>query len=94
MFYEAVRITETDLPVLTCAGVKFADTGLCNICIGARPGKAVIVKDTYDILSSGISEESIEKFADFVEKICQHREICVEVPVIEAISQVFLQKEL
>ena len=24
MFYEAVRITETDLPVLTCAGVKFA----------------------------------------------------------------------
>lgn len=68
MFYEAVRITETDLPVLTCAGVKFADTGLCNICIGARPGKAVIVKDTYDILSSGISEESIEKFAGFVEK--------------------------
>lgn len=68
MFYEAVRVTETDLPVLTCAGVKFADTGLCNICIGARPGKAVIVKDTYDILSSGISEESIEKFADFVEK--------------------------
>ena len=68
MFYEAVRITETDLPVLTCSGVKFADTGLCNICIGARPGKAVIVKDTYDILSSGISEESIEKFADFVEK--------------------------
>ena len=27
MFYEAVRITETDLPVLTCAGVKFKDTG-------------------------------------------------------------------
>ena len=44
MFYEAVRITETDLPVLTCAGVKFADTGLCNICIGARPGRLLLLK--------------------------------------------------
>ena len=44
MFYEAVRITETDLPVLTCAGVKFADTGLCNICIGARPERLLLLK--------------------------------------------------
>ena len=66
MFYEAVRITETDLPVLTCAGVKFKDTGVCNICIGARPGRAIVVKDTDGILAGGINEKSVEEFSTFV----------------------------
>ena len=66
MFYEAVRITETDLPVLTCAGVKFKDTGVCNICIGARPGRAIVVKDTEGILAGGINEKSVEEFSTFV----------------------------
>ena len=66
MFYEAVRITETDLPVLTCAGVKFKDTGACNICIGARPGRAIVVKDTEGILAGGINEKSVEEFSAFV----------------------------
>ena len=68
MFYEAVRITETDLPVLTCAGVKFKDTGVCNICIGARPGRAIVVKDTEGILAGGINEKSVEEFSTFVKK--------------------------
>ena len=68
MFYEAVRITETDLPVLTCAGVKFKDTGVCNICIGARPGRAIVVKDTEGILAGGINEKSLEEFSTFVKK--------------------------
>ena len=66
MFYEAVRITETDLPVLTCAGVKFKDTGVCNICIGARPGRAIVVKDAEGILAGGINEKSVEEFSTFV----------------------------
>ena len=50
MFYEAVRITETDLPVLTCAGVNFSGSGKYNICIGARPGKrAVVVEDKEEV---------------------------------------------
>ena len=68
MFYEAVRITETDLPVLTCAGVKFKDTGVCNICIGARPGRAIVVKDAEGILAGGINEKSVEEFSTFVKK--------------------------
>ena len=66
MFYEAVRITETDLPVLTCAGVKFKDTGVCNICIGARPGRAVVVEDKEGILKGGVNDETIKSFARYV----------------------------
>ena len=64
----SVSLTETDLPVLTCAGVKFKDTGVCNICIGARPGRAIVVKDTERILAGGINEKSVEEFSTFVKK--------------------------
>lgn len=66
MFYEAVRITETDLPVLTCCGVKYKDSDRCNVCIGARPGRAVIVEDKNNILADGINEASIEAFKSYV----------------------------
>ena len=66
IFYEAVRITETDLPVLTCCGVKYKDSDRCNVCIGARPGRAVIVEDKNNILADGINEASIEAFKSYV----------------------------
>lgn len=66
MFYEAVRITETDLPVLTCCGVKYKDTDMCNVCIGARPGRAVIVEDKDNILADGINDASIKAFKSYV----------------------------
>ena len=66
MFYEAVRITETDIPVLTCAGVGFSGSGEYNMCIGARPGRAIVVKDTEGILAGGINEKSVEEFSTFV----------------------------
>ena len=66
MFYEAVRITETDLPVLTCCGVKYNDSGKCNISIGARPGRAVIVEDKKNILADGINEASVRAFEAYV----------------------------
>ena len=68
MFYEAVRITETDLPVLTCAAVSFSGLGEYNLCIGARPGRAIVVKDTEGILAGGINEKSLEEFSTFVKK--------------------------
>ena len=65
MFYEAVRITETDLPVLTCAGVRFGDSGECNICIGARPARAIIVNDEENILKNkdGSAKDKIDEAA-------------------------------
>lgn len=66
MFYEAVRITETDLPVLTCCGVKYNDSEKCNISIGARPGRAVIVEDKENILADGINEVSVRAFEAYV----------------------------
>ena len=66
IFYEAVRITETDLPVLTCAGVGFSGAGEYNICIGARPGRAVVVEDKEGILKGVVNDETIESFARYV----------------------------
>ena len=66
MFYEAVRITETDLPVLTCAAVSFSGLGEYNLCIGARPGRAVVVEDKEGILKGGVNDETIENFARYV----------------------------
>ena len=66
MFYEAVRITETDLPVLTCAGVGFSGSGEYNMCVGARPGRAVVVEDKEGILKGVVNDETIESFARYV----------------------------
>ncbi len=63
MFYEAVRITETDLPVLTCAGVRFTDDKTCHVCVGARPARAILVEDRQHILGEELTREDIDAFA-------------------------------
>ena len=63
MFYEAVRITETDLPGLTCAAVSFSGLVEYNLCIGARPGRAVVVEDKQGIHKGGVYDETIATFA-------------------------------
>lgn len=70
MYYEAVRITETDLPVLTCATARFTERKdrRINVCIGARPARAMIVEDKEEILSEGLSSESIARFAAYAEE--------------------------
>ena len=40
-FYQSVRNSQTDIPVLTCAAARLAD-GRYRIAIGARPLKAVL----------------------------------------------------
>lgn len=65
VFYEAVRITKTDLPVLTCCAVHFLDNNEYRVCIGARPGRAIVVNDNNGILSGGVNKESIKSFSEY-----------------------------
>lgn len=64
--YRAMRAQRTDFPVLTCAVSKLNETYL--VSIGARPGHALLVKDDQNILSSGITEETAKKMAEYVAK--------------------------
>ena len=61
--YRAMRNQRTDLPTLTCA-VSCLD-GEYRAVIGARPGKAMVLRDEAGILSGGITPESAAAFADF-----------------------------
>lgn len=61
--YLSMRNTRTDFPVLTCAA-SCVD-GAYHVAIGARPQKAVLLKDTQGILSGGISDETARTFANF-----------------------------
>lgn len=62
--YNAMRIQRTDFPVLTCAVSNVG--GEYRAVIGARPAKAVLLRDDTGILSAGITEESAAAFAQSV----------------------------
>ena len=59
--YQAVRNARTDFPVLTCAVSKRDGTYFASI--GARPGRAMLIRDEEGILANGLTEESIAAFA-------------------------------
>ncbi len=58
--YQSVRISQTDFPVLTCAAVKDEYEGW-RFAIGARPGKAMLLKDDEWLLGQS---ETAEKISD------------------------------
>lgn len=60
--YSAMRNQRTDFPVLTCA-VSEVD-GEARAVIGARPGKAMLVRDEKNLLADGITAQSAEAFAN------------------------------
>lgn len=62
--YLTMRNQRTDFPVLTVA-VSNPD-GEYRAVVGARPGKAVIIKDESNILAAGITQESADAFAKYV----------------------------
>jgi CO/xanthine dehydrogenase FAD-binding subunit len=62
--YLSMRNTGTDFPVLTCC-VSGAKEGI-RCCIGARPHKAVCLRDEKAILQKGITPESAKAFGDYV----------------------------
>ncbi len=61
--YKAMRIQRTDLPVLNCALARL--DGEYRLAVGARPGKAVLLRDAKGLLSGGITPESAAAFAAY-----------------------------
>ena len=61
--YQSVRNARTDFPVLACAA-SCVD-GEYRLSVGARPGRAVVLRDEKKLLTNGLTEESIAAFADF-----------------------------
>ena len=62
--YTSMRNQRTDFPVITCAVSEI--NGEYRAVIGARPGRAMILRDELGLLAKGIHEESAAAFADFV----------------------------
>ncbi|HJB90794.1 MAG TPA: FAD binding domain-containing protein [Candidatus Eisenbergiella merdigallinarum] len=61
--YQAMRNQRTDFPVLTCA-LSQVD-GEYRAVLGARPARAMIVRDEKGLLADGITEESADAFAAY-----------------------------
>ena len=62
--YTAMRNQRTDFSVIACAVSEIG--GEYRAVIGARPGRAVIVRDEKGILAEGINPESAAAFAKYV----------------------------
>lgn len=62
--YKSMRNTRTDFPVIACA-VSCID-GQYRAAIGARPSRAVAVRDTAGLLKEGITEKTAAEFAQYV----------------------------
>ena len=65
--YQAVRIGRTALPVLNCA-VSCIE-GVWRLAVGARPGKAILLRDEEKLLAGGVTEESAAAFAAWAARI-------------------------
>lgn len=61
--YLTMRNSRTDFPVITCAVSKIG--GEYRTVIGARPERAIVIRDDFGLLSGGINEESSKAFAAF-----------------------------
>ena len=94
--YQSMRITKTDFPVL-CTAVSLMD-GVVQVAVGARPGRAVLVKDEQGLLTGGITRETSEAFAHFIrEQVptgknmragAEYRSILAEVQVKRALREI------
>ena len=62
--YTAMRNQRTDFPVLACA-LSQVD-GTYRAIIGARPARAMVIRDETGLLAQGITESSARAFAEFV----------------------------
>lgn len=64
--YRAMRNQRTDFPVIACALSRMGEE--YRAVIGARPARAVVVRDERGLLSGGLTEEGCRAFADYVAK--------------------------
>ena len=61
--YQSVRNTDTDFPVLTCGAAR-TEEGL-RICIGARPGRALLLADPEGLLRAPFPPEKAAQIAAY-----------------------------
>ena len=61
--YSAMRNQRTDFPILTCALSQMGDE--YRAVIGARPGRAMVIRDEQGLLKDGITETSAGAFAAY-----------------------------
>lgn len=62
--YTAMRNQRTDFPVISCAVSQV--NGEYRAVIGARPARAMIIRDEQGLLAEGITEDTAKAFAAFV----------------------------
>ena len=61
--YTAMRNQRTDFPVLACAVSQ--TNGEYRAVIGARPSRAIVIRDEEGLLCGGITEDSAKRFAAY-----------------------------
>jgi len=64
--YTAMRNQRTDFPVIACAVSEIG--GEYRAVIGARPSRAMMIRDEQGVLSEGITAQSSAAFAKYVSK--------------------------
>lgn len=62
--YTALRNQRTDFPVLACAVSQLG--GQYRAVIGARPARAMVIRDEAGLLSGGITPDNAKAFAEYV----------------------------
>lgn len=65
--YRAMRNQRTDFPVIACALSRLG--GEYRAVIGARPLRAMVVRDDRGLLSGGMEEEAVKAFADYAAEV-------------------------
>lgn len=61
--YQAMRNSRTDFPTLACA--LSCLNGEYRLCVGARPSRAMLLRDEQGLLADGIDAQSAARFADY-----------------------------
>lgn len=65
--YQTVRISKTDFPVLTCAAAV-TDEGV-RIAVGARPAKAMLLRDEQHLVTLPVTESGAKAFAEYAASV-------------------------
>ncbi len=65
--YQAMRNQRTDFPIITCALSKMGDE--YRAVVGARPSRAIVIRDDRKLLSGGLTEDSEKAFSDYVAEV-------------------------
>ena len=64
--YQTMRNSKTDFPVLACAAARVGEE--YRIAIGARPARAMVLRDREGLLSGGVTQATAQAFAEYAAK--------------------------